>query len=60
MNYKLKSLYYFIALVISVVIYYATTYDSFNEFENTKSQVVDTELSDDIPEDQDRKTYVVK
>jgi len=60
MNYKLKSLFYFIALVISVVIYYTTTHESFNEFENTKSQVVDAELSDDIPEDQDKKTYVVK
>ena len=57
MNYKLKSLFYFIALVISVVIYYTTSYDSLDEFENTNSQVVDAELSDDLPEDQDRKTY---
>ncbi|MBT8236575.1 MAG: hypothetical protein KJO04_10315 [Bacteroidia bacterium] len=60
MNYKLKSLFYFIALVISVIIYYTTTHDSFKEFENTKPQVVDTELSDDISEDQDRKSYNVK
>ncbi len=60
MNYKLKSLYYFIALVISVVLYYTLTYDTFNEFENTKSEVVDTELSEDTSEDQDRKAYVVE
>lgn len=60
MNYKLRSLFYFIALVISVIIYYTMSYDSFNEFENTKAQVVDTELSDDTSENQDTKSYNVK
>lgn len=60
MNYKVKSLFYFIALVISVVIYYTMTYDSFDEFENTETQVVNAELSNDIPENQDRKVYIVE
>lgn len=60
MNYKLKSLFYFIALVISVVIYYTMTYDSFHEYENTKAQVADTELSDDNSEDQDTQSYLIK
>ena len=60
MNYKVKSLFYFIALVISVVIYYTMTYDSFDEFENTETQVVNAELSNDIPENQYRKVYIVE
>jgi len=60
MNYKFKSLFYFIAFVISVIIYYTLSYNSFNEFENTKAQVVETELSDDNSENQDTKSYLLK
>ncbi|NND15365.1 MAG: hypothetical protein HKN89_03470 [Eudoraea sp.] len=60
MNYKFRSFLYFIALVISVVIYYSMTYDSFDELGNTKSQVVDTEISDDYSDDQETRSYDVK
>lgn len=60
MNYKFKSLFYFIAFVISVIIYYTLSYNSFNEFENTKAQVVETEISDDNSENQDTKSYLLK
>lgn len=48
MNYKLKSLLFFIAFVITSLIYYTLDQISYNELESTNTEIADFESDDDI------------
>jgi len=53
MNYKVKSLLFFIAFVLSAVIYYAVDLASLEEINPTRTEITDLETEEDIPAHED-------
>ena len=49
MNYKIKSLLFFIAFVLSSVLYYTVDQIPFEEITTSKTEIADLESEEDIP-----------
>lgn len=60
MNYKVKSLLFFIAFVLSSLIYYTVDQLSYSELENTNTEIADIEAEDDIPANEDNNASFVE
>ena len=53
MNYKVKSLLFLIAFVISSVIYYSVEQVSYEEIDSKNTEIADIESEEDIPARED-------
>lgn len=60
MNYKLKSLLFFIAFVLSAVIYYAMNQQNVQELHNPNTEMADMESEEDIPASEDHTLSFVE
>ena len=60
MNYKVKSLLFFIAFVLSSVIYYAVDQVSFEEINTSNTEIADMESEEDIPTHEDETVSFVE
>ena len=59
MNYKVKSLLFFIAFVLSTIIYYAVDQVSFEEMNPANTEITEMESEEDIPaREDDSVTFV--
>ena len=59
MNYKVKSLLFFVAFLISSLIYYTVDQISYYNLENHNTEIADIEDEDDIPASTDHtRSYV--
>ena len=60
MNYKIKSLLFLIAFVLSSVIYYAVERTSFEDIKTPNTEITDIESEDDIPSNENETVTFVE
>ena len=60
MNYKVKSLLFFIAFVLSTVIYYAVDQIALEEINTPNTEIADMESEEDIPTREDETVSFVE
>ena len=60
MNYKVKSLLFLIAFILSSVLYYTVEQTSFDEINTTNSEITDLESEEDIPTREDETVSFVE